>query len=233
MYVSPNRKLSAFFWGTNPSLRPQESLSGLQNIAMLVSAMLDDALVREQEVLRIASILDVETHEAFHNLRKRLRVLRMVTGVYLPQVFVQTPQARALAARQIKQMQQIVVFFGDLNDEFNAYAFLRKQAEIANGIPSSSSSSSGSATAAARPSGSAAAKLQHNAGDAVASSKAASGGGGGTSSLSDDAAKACAADEKGKQVDARFRAFQREQREGGPLSLIPVVAALKSILIKF
>jgi hypothetical protein len=135
------------------------------------------------------------------------------------------PRLGALSARRA----------GDLNDEWNAFAFLRKEAETAIGLPSSSSSSSAAAAksgAAAGGGGASVSAKQQDASRDAKRSEAEKIKVHGSSSLSEDAAKACAADEKGKMVDARFRSLQAQQNEGGQLSLVPVVAALKSILIK-
>eukprot|EP00696_Hemimastix_kukwesjijk_P012874 gnl/Hemi2/26193_TR8790_c0_g1_i1.p1 gnl/Hemi2/26193_TR8790_c0_g1~~gnl/Hemi2/26193_TR8790_c0_g1_i1.p1 ORF type:complete len:336 (+),score=125.83 gnl/Hemi2/26193_TR8790_c0_g1_i1:138-1145(+) len=134
LFERSGKVLSQFYWN-DAEVRPDPSISGLQNVAYLVNGMLIMAIRRYDSVTALTDITVDETHTLFHNYRKLSRGILSVPQ-YFPSVFTFniTSKASAPAATAhcdpldaLTQVGNLYSHFGDVNDAVTAYQILVEQ----------------------------------------------------------------------------------------------------------
>ena len=124
-------KLSRFYWGPyiqtkkkngkfvikNISLKPDFSLTGLENVKNLMQATLKLALVEHDHVLDVGSLLVHENSELFHDFRKRVRTVSKNNMKIFPELIVVRNEEVEAAYDLLVELSDV---FGALNDKVTA-----------------------------------------------------------------------------------------------------------------
>lgn len=104
---------SQFFWG-GAEIEPELDESGLENLGRLGRALLDRAMADYASIDDVEEVTSVDDHEAFHDLRKRVRsIVKLVD--YFPELL------QAGADEPLTMAPALVDRYGSLNDRILAY----------------------------------------------------------------------------------------------------------------
>ncbi len=135
-------KLTKFYWGpyinnqkneageiisTEITILPSRRLNGFKNIAKLLKATLNLAMGEFDEVVVIESLLDHDSAEAFHDFRKRIR---MVVKHNIP-LFPEVIQNRTFeTTNSYLQLLTVVDNLGSLNDRIISLEYNKKMGNL-------------------------------------------------------------------------------------------------------
>jgi len=118
MHARDAKEQSQFFWG-GANIEPQLDKSGLENLSALGRELLDRAAKDYASISDLGDVTSFDDHEAFHDLRKRVRAIVKIVG-YFPELL------EPGAAKSLAVAQELVDRYGSLNDRISAYDLASK-----------------------------------------------------------------------------------------------------------
>ena len=114
-----HQKQSRFFWGA-VDVRPDASLSGLQNLERLTFALAEQVLSRLPRLLSLATPVPVDEQEVFHDFRKSVRALFLTHSLF-PEV------SSAAQSASLEGVEAVFKRLGKINDNLVALTRAQKQ----------------------------------------------------------------------------------------------------------
>jgi len=110
LYSRDKDDLPRFYW-REAKIEPKKSLGGIDNIARLERALLEEAADDLAETATIDELTKGDNDVAFHDFRKRLRSALKLTG-YFPTIV--EPDEDPSAEKAV--LEEVVDLYGDIND---------------------------------------------------------------------------------------------------------------------
>lgn len=120
-------KLSRFFWnlGGNYDAHPRDDLDGLENMALLMQAMLNRIADNYDAFMSLEGIWERERHDEFHAMRKLIRSTRRMVELVPAVVSDYRPVTKAISL-----LDESYRLFGDLNDILESYSWYESHAHL-------------------------------------------------------------------------------------------------------
>lgn len=123
LYSRSKKDLSRYYWGVGGS-KPKKSKTGLENLALLQRALLEEARDELKDVVEIKDdeLIVYEEQESFHDFRKALRSTIKISEEF-PEIYDED------ASAEILFVDGVVDRFGDINDDLVAHALAVKRGQ--------------------------------------------------------------------------------------------------------
>jgi len=123
-YKRAQEQQSRFYWGGS-GIEADPSLSGIDNLARLAQALLQNASHDYPEALLVNDLTELHESEVFHDFRKRVRSFAKVLRLF-PQLVPTQSKLRA----DIAILEELVSLYGDLNDKIVKFGIEKDEDDL-------------------------------------------------------------------------------------------------------